>query len=237
MITGGCSGLGWAIAQRCNKAQVTLLDVRSPPAAHNYRFVNHDVGNAAAWAKLADSCDRPDVLFLNAGTMSADSGSPAHMYRFSESTAESYTKTRAVNIDGVVFGLQALLPRMPPNSCIVVTVSLAGLHAYPFDPIYATTKHALIGLVRSLKDELLERDIRIHAFCPNRIATPLLPEATKTPEDLSPEVAAEAALSLVNETSSGFAWALHSSNEPLQRFPAKSQSVVRRVLNKLGRNP
>ena len=106
---------------------------------------------------------------------------------------QSYHRIVAVNLDGVVLGLQAYLPKMRSGSCVIVTASLAGLHPYAFDPLYAMTKHGVVGLVSSLKQELAERDIRIHAFCPNRIKTDLLPDATKTTEDLSATAAAKAA--------------------------------------------
>jgi NAD(P)-dependent dehydrogenase (short-subunit alcohol dehydrogenase family) len=44
----------------------------------------------------------------------------------------------------------------------------------PANPVYALTKWALIGLVRSIHAELERRGIRINALCPGAVATPLM---------------------------------------------------------------
>ena len=56
------------------------------------------------------------------------------------------------NLDGVVFGVHAALPalRARGGGAIVATASLAGLTGVPYDPLYAASKHAVVGLVRSL---------------------------------------------------------------------------------------
>ncbi len=231
-ITGGSSGLGRAIAQQFNKHQVTVLDT-VPPGDQGYTYIKHNVCDAPSWTALAAREPPPDVLFLNAGVMSALNGSPAEQYQFAASTADSYRRIAAVNLDGVVYGLQAYVPRMRPGSCIIVTASIAGLYPYTFDPLYAMTKYGVVGLVRSLEQELTRRNIRIHAFCPNRIKTALLPDATKTAEDLSVDAAAKAAVALIDETSSGFAWVLESEGGPLQRFPPPPMSVSKRIFRYL----
>jgi NAD(P)-dependent dehydrogenase (short-subunit alcohol dehydrogenase family) len=57
---------------------------------------------------------------------------------------------------------------------IVATASLAGLTGVPPDPVYAATKHAVVGLVRSLGPVLEVSGIRINAICPGFTDTPLL---------------------------------------------------------------
>ena len=55
------------------------------------------------------------------------------------------------NVDGVVYGMRAVLPLLAERGggSIVATASLAGVIAFSNDPIYALTKHAVVGLVRS----------------------------------------------------------------------------------------
>ncbi|MCA1702238.1 MAG: SDR family oxidoreductase, partial [Actinobacteria bacterium] len=89
-------------------------------------------------------------------------------------SVERYRRALGVNVDGVVFGARAVVPVMPSGGAIVATASLAGLVAYPGDPIYAVTKHAVVGLVRSLADQLQERGITINAVCPGFTETPML---------------------------------------------------------------
>ncbi len=73
-----------------------------------------------------------------------------------------------INLDGVVFGAQALLGPMRARGggAMVATASLAGLAAVPMDPIYAANKHAVVGLTRSLGPVLALDGIRFNAVCP-----------------------------------------------------------------------
>ena len=105
-----------------------------------------------------------------------------------------------MNLDGVVFGLQALIPYMRGRDCaITVTASIAGLIALPIDPMYSATKHALIGLVRSVADGMAEgmpdAKLRINAICPGGVDTAIVPDALRagnievmTPDELAREV-------------------------------------------------
>lgn len=52
---------------------------------------------------------------------------------------------------------------------IVCTASNAGLYPFPIAPMYATTKHAVVGAVRSLAKNLEKDGIQINALCPNCI--------------------------------------------------------------------
>ena len=78
------------------------------------------------------------------------------------------------------FGLQSLLPLLSPGAAIVVTASLAGVTPYSVDPLYAMSKHAVVGLVRSLAPALATRGINIHALCPGAVDTAIIPHAQKT---------------------------------------------------------
>src|SRR4030067_633194 len=56
---------------------------------------------------------------------------------------------------------------------IVNTASLAGLIAYQEDPIYAATKHGVVGLTRALAFLKDEANIRVNCVCPGFVDTPL----------------------------------------------------------------
>ena len=91
-----------------------------------------------------------------------------------ELTDEEYRRVVAVNVDGVLFGVRRLAGVMGDGDAIVVTSSLAGLTGVESDPIYALTKHAVIGLVRSVAPQLQESGIRINAVCPGFADTPMV---------------------------------------------------------------
>jgi len=143
------------------------------------KFQRCDVSSEADWQSFANEVNGIDYLHLNAGIQAAPPEAPMSEYRFESFDAERYRRLLGVNIDGVVFGLHYLLPRMNKGGSIVVTGSLAGVVPYDVDPLYAMTKHAVTGLVRSLAREMAERELRINALCPAGIDTGIIPEAQK----------------------------------------------------------
>ena len=85
----------------------------------------------------------------------------------------------AVNVDGVVLGVRRLAQVMPAGGRIVATASLAGLTAMPDDPVYAATKHAVVGFVRSVAPSLERQGIQINAICPGIADTAMLAGAVR----------------------------------------------------------
>jgi NAD(P)-dependent dehydrogenase (short-subunit alcohol dehydrogenase family) len=89
---------------------------------------------------------------------------------------ERLARVRAVNLDGVLLGVRVLAPTMAASGggAIVATASLAGLGPYADDPMYAATKHGIVGFVRSVAPQLAARGVRLHAICPGGVDTGLL---------------------------------------------------------------
>lgn len=85
------------------------------------------------------------------------------------------------NVDGVVFGVPAVVPVIDQEARRRHggTASLAGLIAFPPDPIYTLTKHAVVELVRSLGPQLQVNGITINAVCPGIVDTPLVGDEAK----------------------------------------------------------
>ena len=202
LITGGRGGLGQAFAVALGDAEVTILDLPE-----------FDVGDAAAWRAL----DGPfDAAFLNAGVVTGESD-------VAVLTDEQYTRAWRANVDGVVLGTRELAARLMPNGgSIVATASLAGLTAVPLDPIYALTKHAVVGFVRSIAPQLAERGIRINALCPGFTDTPIVAQEVRgaLPAPLmEPSFVAEAALQALNDSETGRAWVVQPNRIEPFRFP------------------
>ena len=131
-------------------------------------------------------------------------------------TIDRYRRMMSVNVDGVVFGPQALLPLLPSGSSIVVTASLAGITPYSVDPLYAMSKHAVVGLVRSLAPTLAERDIIINAICPGGIDTAIIPDAQRSSEAkfMTPDNVAAEVIRLMDVEETGKTWAKVSESKP-----------------------
>ncbi len=187
VVTGASSGIGAATVRRLagDGRTVVCCDVddaagQAVAASRGATYTHLDVGDAAAWDDLANRLDRAGrpvaCAVLNAGTLTSQ-----EPRAFLDVTVERYRRVRAVNLDGIVFGISALAPVMARGGggAIVATASLAGLGPYAADPIYAATKHGIVGLVRSVAPQLAEIGVRVHAICPGGVDTGLLPAERK----------------------------------------------------------
>jgi NAD(P)-dependent dehydrogenase (short-subunit alcohol dehydrogenase family) len=180
VVTGGGSGIGLASSTRLAQAgaSVAIVDLDGASAERAADQVGGmalqaDVSDPATWpgivAAVTDHYGGIDLAHLNAGVMTGEAD-------IIELTDDAYRRTVGVNVDGVVFGVRALVPALSAGrgGSIVVTASLAGLIGFSPDPIYCLTKHAVVGLVRSLVPQLAERNVRINAVCPSIVDTPLI---------------------------------------------------------------
>ena len=207
LVTGGASGIGAALVARLRAEgfDVRVLDLTT----------GFDVGDPRDW----ETVDAVDVACLNAGVL----GGPADP---AELTLDGYRRAMAVNVDGVVLGVRRLARVMTPGGRIVCTASLAGLTAVPDDPIYAATKHAVVGFVRSVAAALEARGISINAVCPGFVDTAMVGGELRDRLEgagfplLSTEDVAEAAWVALTSGKTGHAWAVQPGRPPIDfRFP------------------
>jgi NAD(P)-dependent dehydrogenase (short-subunit alcohol dehydrogenase family) len=227
VVTGAASGIGASVVHiaALRGASVFCLDIDESNGSaiakrHGAAFYLCDVSKQAAWQQVAEDIkvmsDGIDHLHLNAGIQSAPPSAPLEEYSFAAMTLERYRKMIGVNIDGVVLGLMNLLPLMKDGGSIVVTGSMAGIVPYDVNPLYSMTKHAVTGLVRSLKKELLTRDIRINAICPAGVDTAIVPGAQRHTELalMPPEAVADEVIKLFATQESGETFVKVSGDKP-----------------------
>ena len=207
LVTGGASGIGAALVARLRAEgfEVRVLDLTT----------GFDVGDPGDW----DAVDAVDVACLNAGVL----GGPADP---AELTLDGYRRAMAVNVDGVVLGVRRLARVMQPGGRIVCTASLAGLTAVSEDPVYAATKHAVVGFVRSAAQALAARGISINAVCPGFADTAMVDGALRERLGgagfplLAPDEVADAVWVALASGETGHAWAVQPGRPPLDfRFP------------------
>lgn len=202
VVTGAAGGIGRALvaALEAEGAEVRGLDLLN----------GFDVADPAAWEDIEPA----DLVCLNAGVLAAGDGS-----------LTDYRRILGVNVDGVVLGVQALAPKMRKGSVFVVTASLAGLIPMESDPLYALTKHAVVGYARSMAPVLERRGIRINLICPGIVRTPMTDGARADLEAagfplMEPEQIAAAVLLAARSEETGQAWVCQPGRGPLQfRFP------------------
>ena len=202
LVTGAQGGIGRALvaALEAEGAEVRGLDLVD----------GFDVSDPQAWLDIEPA----DVVCLNAGVLAKGDG-----------TIDDYRRILGVNVDGVVFGVQALTPRMSPGSVFVVTASLAGLIPMESDPLYVLTKHAVVGYARSMAPVLEPRGIRINLVCPGIVRTPMTEPAQADLDAagfplMEPEQIAAAILVAAHSEETGQAWVCQPGREPLKfTFP------------------
>ena len=215
LVTGGAGGLGRATCQALAEAgaRIVVADIdedggREVAARLDGNFVLCDVSsledNLAAVQAALDLHGRLDLVHLNAGIVTGCGiGEDFEM--------EPYRRAVGVNLDGVVFGTQAALPALSQGGAIVATASLAGLAAVPQDPVYAATKHAVVGLTRALGPALAARGIRFNAVCPGFTETKIIAgvrdflDASGIPI-MDAETVAEAVLEVFASDGTGECW-------------------------------
>ena len=211
-MTGGRSGIGAALVAALERegTPVRVLDLAD----------GFDVGDPTAWEQV----EPVELACLNAG-VTTGAGDVAAL------TDAQYRRILGANVDGVVFGVRRLAGVMERGGAIVVTASLAGLTTAKVDPVYSLTKHAVVGLVRSVAPQLAERGLTINAVCPAIVDTPLLGEARERAiaagiELLRPEQIADAVLAAARDGSTGEAWVCLPGKAPFRHeFPRFFESA------------
>lgn len=218
VVTGAGSGIGLAATRILAGAGADVVAVDWSPAgeadvvAAGGRFLQADVSVREGWEAIAEAVRGASgplgLAFLNAGVHLAEPDPLAV-------TDEAFDRIVGVNIRGVLYGLQSLAPLMGDGGGdIVVNASVGGLMAYRADPVYAMSKHAVIGLVRSSARALERRGVRVHTLCPGVVDTPLLPAGIRGEVEaagLKPLSAAEVAstvLALADQERPGGIWVI-----------------------------
>ena len=202
IVTGGASGIGAALVSRL---RAEGLEVESLDVVNGF-----DVSEPDHWEAVGPV----DVACLNAGVL----GGPPDP---AELTVDGYRRAVAVNVDGVVLGVRRLATVMPTGGRIVCTASLAGLTAAPDDPIYAATKHAVVGFVRSAAPALAARGLSINAVCPGFADTPMVTGAARDRLTeagfplLDVTDVAEAAWVALQSGETGHAWVVQPGRPPI----------------------
>jgi NAD(P)-dependent dehydrogenase (short-subunit alcohol dehydrogenase family) len=219
LVTGGASGIGAECARllAANGAHVTLVDLPRASGAGAQiateiggEFVEADVGEPDDWARVVATIDHLELVHLNAGVVAGAS--------LFELSLDDYRRMFHVNVDGVAFGLRAVVPMMQ-GGAIVATASLAGIGPFADDPVYAATKHAVVGLVRSLSEPLRAKGITINCVCPGMTATGLLTADARSQiaaqglRIMEPRQVADAVLSCLRGDHTGGAWVVELGRE------------------------
>ena len=194
LITGAARGQGRSHAARLAAAgaDIIALDLCAPLAGVGYSSATpadleetvrlvRDAGRRilarqadvrdlaqmqAAVAEGLQTLGRIDIVVANAGICT--------MNRVWELTPEQWTDTIETNLTGVWHTVKCAIPPMieqGDGGSVVITSSTAGTRGLPFLGHYSATKHAVIGLMRTLANELGEYFIRVNTINPTGVDT------------------------------------------------------------------
>ena len=177
-MTGGGSGIGRGIARAFAEAgeAVTIVG-RRKEALHEtdggrgMHCVVADVTDEAAVEALFTKGF--DVVVANAGV-----GRAAPL---AEVSLEEWNETLAVNLTGTFLTFRAALRSgMPEGGRLIAVASTQALKGGGRIAAYAASKHGVLGLVRSVAQEVAKKGITCNAICPGFVDTPMADAAVQS---------------------------------------------------------
>ncbi len=176
LITGGNSGIGYAAA-KLFKAEGATVVITGRNAGALTQAANElgvkgyvaDQASLEAIDKLATALKtdfgKLDTIFLNAGI--------ATFLPFDQVTEVHFDDIIAINVKGVFFTLQKLLPILKDGGSVIFNTSVNASVGMPNSGVYTASKAALIALSRVLATELAPRNIRVNCISPGPVETPV----------------------------------------------------------------
>ncbi len=197
LITGGNRGIGLGMAQALAQAGADVV-IWGTSAEHNQRALGKleadgarvlaqrvDVADEAAvveaMAHAADAMGRIDTVIANAGV-----GGGARS--FSEMTIETWRKVMSVNLEGAFFTCREACKHMiaraqagDPGGSIIVTSSLSAISGAARNEAYASTKGAVISMIKAIAVEHARYGVRANSILPGWIATDMTVAAQDSP--------------------------------------------------------
>ena len=134
--------------------------------------VQADVSKRGEVNAMVERCERE----LGPVTLLVNNAGVAGQALFQDVTDELWERYFGVNLCGARNAIQAVLPHMlhEKSGCIINISSIWGQHGASCEVVYSCTKHALIGLTRSLAMELAPSGIRVNCVAPGVIDTDMV---------------------------------------------------------------
>ncbi|MEZ5558854.1 MAG: glucose 1-dehydrogenase [Pseudomonadales bacterium] len=198
VITGGAGGIGRAAGAlfAAEGADVLLVDldeaqlqaavkeIGSNRVSYFVGDVTRSDDNAAMFACASERYGGVDVFLANAGI----EGDVTPITEYDEAR---FDQVMNVNVKGVFLGLKHAFPAMQARGggSIVITSSVAGVGGSPGISAYVTSKHAVIGLMRSAALEGAAANIRVNTVNPSPVETRMM---RSLEEGLAPGAAGDA---------------------------------------------
>ena len=194
VITGGAGGIGMAMARRFRRAGMFVvlgdvdqvaLDRAADDLGVGVVGAVCDVTSPASMDALRDVALQAfgdvHVVCLNAGV--------APVGPLLETDVDTWRWVIDVNVLGVVHGIRSFAPLLVEQGegHIVFTSSAAGLSTTPAIGAYSATKHAVVGIATTLRDELAPSGVGVSVICPGALRTQIFESERNRPGAVSDE--------------------------------------------------
>lgn len=184
VVTGGAGAIGRATACRLGDegARVLVVDLDEDAMHETIASIRSSGGEAEGCVSdvsLADDAERyaSAAAALGGGEIHLffnNAGTEGPIGLIEEISDQAFDRVMAVNVRGVYLGLKHVLPHMQRGAAIVNTGSVASIRGTARLAAYVASKHAVLGLTRSVAREVAPRGIRVNAVCPSGIEGPMM---------------------------------------------------------------
>jgi NAD(P)-dependent dehydrogenase (short-subunit alcohol dehydrogenase family) len=179
LVTGGSAGIGFGTAKKLIEAGAYVyivsrgkdkVDAAVRELGESAYGMAVDVSKKKDLEEIAEVISKKhghlDILFANAGVFK-----PTPLDEMTESDIDTLLD---VNIKGVIFSVQAIVPIMNDGGSIVINSSITKDMGLPDFSVYAATKAAIRSLARSWTTDLRYKNIRVNSISPGIIPTEVL---------------------------------------------------------------
>lgn len=190
LVTGGGRGIGRGIALRLARdgADIALVDMRADEIAAVADEIT-EIGSKTT-TFTADVSDRAQVFAavdhaassLGSFDIMVNNAGIALVGPIADVTPEDVARVWAVNVDGVLWGIQAAVAKFKQRGCpgkIINASSIAGHDGFAMLGVYSATKFAVRALTQAAAKEHAADGITVNAYCPGVVGTDMWVEIDK----------------------------------------------------------
>ena len=183
IVTGGGTGIGRAVVKALAEAGAAVMAVGRRREVVDEVATELRMAGKKAWSlscdvadpKSVDACAAEIPKLLGVVDILVNSAGIAYSESFRKVSLDDWERHLRVNATGAFLCAKAFLPLMLERKWgrIVTVASVAGLSSGPYLAAYSASKHAVIGLTRSLAAEVADKGVTVNAVCPGFVDTDL----------------------------------------------------------------